>query len=135
MYLYENTDALMAMGDGKAHGMTVEIPGEAGGPPEQQHRQGDVNAEEYARNARVAEALQKCMNTPSSIFAKQVSLTGADVEAYYTCAMSAHAASPPCFLGLLLRIRPSVHVRSNLFTRCGHVGSGWKKPRPRVTQN
>ncbi len=104
---------------GKAQGMTVEIPGEAAAAAAEQqqhrHRKGDVNIKEYDRNARVAEALQKCMDTPSSILTKQVSLTAADVEEYYMCARGtrdAHAASQPCFLGWRRAAFPSVRARA-----------------------
>ena len=107
--------------------MSVEIPGEAGTAP----RRGDVNRREYERNARVADALQKCMSPPSEILDK--TLTATAVEEYYKCAIHACGlvpALPSYNVGALF---PPVHARASLFTSClrrypGTQGAAGQKP-------
>ena len=122
---------------GKALGMTVEIPGEAKTGP----RKGDVNRKEYERNARVADALQKCMGSPSEILDKAVSLTATDVEEYYKCAIHARGLVLALSLGSLGGIRPPVRAcvhqpfHEPPAPISGPAGSGWKKTVPPATRS
>lgn len=80
--------------------MTVEIPGpkldqtSPAAQPKKELRKGDVNAKEYEREARLAEALHNTMSTPSEILKRN--LSGRDVEEYYMCAthMPGRSARP-----------------------------------------
>lgn len=110
--------------------MTVEIPGEAKTGP----RKGDVNRKEYERNARVADALQKCMGSPSEILDKAVSLTATDVEEYYKCAIHARGLVLALSLGSLGgSVRRCVRACTSLFTSrlrryLGTQGAAGEKP-------